>query len=137
MIAALALCVSSFTWGEPMSLKEVTAANGTPLTVDELKQLLPGARVTSRNPSGSTHYWQNNPDGKFVASTDARGKGGRGAQVPGSWRIGDDGTYCLKIDWPREPDNSCRYLFKVGNKYFGIGSQQDVNALIHEFEFVQ
>ena len=87
-IAALALCLSSVAWGETMSLKEVTAGNATPLTVDELKQLLPGAKVTSRNPFGSTHVWQNNTDGKFVASPTERAKaereGARRCQAAGA-----------------------------------------------------
>lgn len=62
--------------------------------------------------------------------------GGRNsyANAEGTWRVTDDGKLCVKIPWPRSPDDWCRYIFKLGEKYYGVGSLSD-EAAASEFEF--
>jgi hypothetical protein len=40
----------------------------------------------------------------------------------------------LKIPWPRSPDDWCFYMFKVGDKYYGVSRLED-GATAMEFEF--
>jgi hypothetical protein len=118
-------------------LKDLKAQNGVQLSADELNQLLPNAKVTSYF-STSTRTWKNEPGGSFLAYSDIRA-----SMKPttvqrtghGTWNIGKDGTYCVSIDWPQKSEKWCRYLFKVGAKYYGVKSIDDETAIAHEFEF--
>jgi Protein of unknown function (DUF995) len=107
------------------------------VSAEELKQLIPGAKVVSRTDAGSTRNWENKTDGTFVASSDSAGKGS-GRSRPGSgngtWRVADDGTYCVAIEWNRTPEKWCRHIFKAADKYYGVAKLED-SAPAHEFEF--
>lgn len=121
-------------------LNDVKAQNGVQLSADELKQLMPNAKVVSYYVEGgtSTRRWTNEPDGKFVASSDARRDPSwlmRSLTAPGTWHVGDNGTYCVTIDWPKRSENWCRYIFKVGEKYYGVKTVTDGATIAHEFEF--
>ena len=133
-IASLGLC--SLAGAQITTLADVKAKNGVELSAEELKQLMPGAKVISRTQAGSTRRWENNPDGTFVASSDGRGvAGGRNAYgtAAGTWRVGDKGRLCVKINWNVTPEDWCRVMFKVGDKYYGVGRLDD-NAPASEFE---
>ena len=89
------------------------------------------------DPGRSTRTWENKPDGTLNASTDGRGvSGGRNAYASssGTWQVTDGGRFCVKIPWPRSPDDWCFYMFKVGDKYYGV-SRLDDSANANEFEF--
>lgn len=122
-------------------LNDIKAQNGVQLSADELKQLMPNAKVTSYYWEGgkSTRYWTNEPDGKFVASSDTGrdfSKLGRGrATAQGTWHVADNGTYCVTLDWPQRSENWCRYIFKVGDKYYGVKTVTDGATIAHEFKF--
>ena len=138
LIVAIALLgLSSLAGGQATTLADVKAKNGVQLSTEELKQLMPGAKVISRTQAGSTRRWTNNADGTFSASTDGRGfAGGRNAYATaeGTWRVTDNGRLCVTIKWPASPDDWCRFMFKVGDKYYGVGRLDD-NASASEFEF--
>ena len=137
IIAVLPLGWCSLAAAQIATFADVKARNGVQLSADDLKQLMPGAKVISRTPAGSTRSWQNKADGTFTASTDGRGTGfGRNeyASAPGTWRVADDGRLCVKIPWPRNPDDWCRFMFKAGDKYYGVARVED-NAPTSEFEF--
>jgi hypothetical protein len=122
---------------QPLTYADVIAKNGTQLSAGDLNQLLPGAKVVSRTPAGSTRTWQNKPDGTFTATTDGRGTaGGRNAYAtaPGTWRVTADGKLCVKIPWPVNPDDWCRYVLKAGNRYYAFARLED-GAQSMEFEF--
>lgn len=90
---------------------------GTRLAKEELANLLPGTRATFVIKGGSTHIWTNGPDGKLVASTDAKsisntGMGG-GYSARGTWNVSDDGKYCVNIEWKRYPESWCRSLYRM------------------------
>ncbi|MHB9100116.1 MAG: DUF995 domain-containing protein [Sulfuricella sp.] len=120
-------------------LNDLKAQNGVQLSADELKQLMPNAKVVSYQKEGSTRRWTNEPDGKFVASSDVRrdiSKLGRAkATAQGTWHVGDNGTYCVTLDWRERSENWCRYIFKVGEKYYGVKTVNDGATIAHEFEF--
>jgi hypothetical protein len=51
-----------------------------------------------------------------------------------TWQVTDSGRWCVKIPWPRAQDDWCRYMFKLGDKYYGVRSLSD-EAPAYEFEF--
>lgn len=119
-----------------LKLSDLNTQGATQLTKEQLQTLLPGAKVVSLTPSGSTRRWANDADGKFIASTDARGSFGRHASTaPGTWFLGDNGTYCVQIEWKHQTEQWCRYIFKMGDKYFGVRSVADSSSPAHELAF--
>ena len=119
-----------------VTLADIKGKGAAQLSAEELKQLMPGARVISRTHAGSTRRWENETDGTLVASSDVIGKGsGRAhpASGQGSWRVTDQGTYCVSIDWRRAPEQWCRHIFKAVGKYYGVTKLEDP-APAQEFE---
>jgi hypothetical protein len=138
ILASVLLILSLAAQAGGLLLNDLKAQNGVQLSAEELKQLMPNAKVVSHQKEGSTRLWTNEPDGKFVASSDIRrdiSKLGRSASAPGTWHVGDNGTYCVTIDWPHRSENWCRYIFKVGGKYYGVKTVTDGATVAHEFEF--
>lgn len=138
--ALLALVVAApLAFGQTsadLKLGDIKAQGAKQLTVEEMRELLPGAKVKRMTKTGSTHFWENSADGTFVASSDGRGST---RQVPGrgkgNWHLADNGTYCVIIEWKNTTDQGCRYLFKVGDKYYGAGSVSNDAANVTEYEF--
>ena len=138
IFAVVLLTLSLAAQGDGLVLNDLKAQNGVQLSADELKQLMPNAKVVSHHKEGSTRRWTNEPDGKFVASSDQRrdiSRLGKSASAPGTWHVGDNGTYCVTIDWRERSENWCRYIFKVGEKYYGVKTVTDGATIAHEFEF--
>jgi hypothetical protein len=134
LFSAFALCNAASA--DITNYADVKANGGVELSTAELKELMLGAKVVSRTQAGSTRSWQNKQDGTLTASSDGRGvTGGRNAYATGegTWKVSDSGRWCVKIDWPRNADDWCRMMFKVGNKYYGVSRLED-NAPTMEFE---
>jgi len=90
-----------------------------------------------RTQAGSTRTWQNKLDGTLSATTDGRGvTGGKNAytSASGTWKVTDQGQYCVAIPWPRNADDWCKFMFKVGDKYYAVTRMDDAAATM-EFEF--
>lgn len=122
---------------DDLVLNDLKARKGVQLSIDELNQLMPNAKVISYFRVG-TRTWTNGPDGKFLAYSDvSRGfkKLMTQATAPGTWHIGKNGTYCVTIDWPKGAEKWCKYLFRVDGKYYGVKSVDDGEATASEFEF--
>jgi hypothetical protein len=136
IVFAISMLFSSAPSAQVLTFADIKAKNAVQLSAEELRQLLPGAKVISITKGGSTRYWENQLDGSVVASSDGRGGAGRNRANSGSgtWRIGDGGTFCIRIDWNRTTDEWCRHVFKVGSVYYGIGQLID-SALANELEF--
>jgi len=120
-----------------LTLNDIKTQNGVQLSADELKQLMPNAKVVSYS-AGSTRHWRNEPDGKFIASSDVRrdpNRPGKTTNAQGTWHVGDNGTYCVTLEWPRRSENWCRFIFKVGEKYYGVKTVADGTVTAYEFEF--
>ena len=77
-----ALCTAGVAQADTLSLTDIKARNGIALSEEELQKLIPGAKVVSHAPNGSTRTWTNNPNGSLVASTDSRGKSSTGGTRP-------------------------------------------------------
>ncbi|MEO8741249.1 MAG: hypothetical protein ABI537_16310 [Casimicrobiaceae bacterium] len=134
LVLALFLC--SAASGQSLTYADLKAKNGVQLSADDLTQLLPGARVISRTNAGSTRNWVNKPDGTLTAASDGRGSsGGRNSYGTGAgtWKTNDNGRWCVTIKWPNIAEEWCRVMFKVDNRYYGVGRLED-NAPASEFE---
>lgn len=136
--AAILFAFPVVVQADSLVLNDLRAQNATLLTADELKQLLPNAKVTHHSEAGGNRNWRNEPNGKLVASADARGVGKVGGVVtgaPGTWHVGDNGTYCVTIEWPKRTENWCRYMFKLNDRYYGVKSVTDGASPAGEFRF--
>lgn len=136
-IAVLAaVTVSSAAAADITNYADVKANGGVQLTTAQLNELLPGSKVVNKTQAGSTRTWENKPDGSLSASSDGRGfAGGRNAyaSATGTWKVSDTGRYCVNIKWPATADDWCLLLFKVGDKYYTVGSTED-SSRVMEFE---
>lgn len=128
MKRTIALCACAFLIAPAVAQvsdkpSEAPAA-GTKLSKEELQSLLPGTKATYVNQYGSVHAWTNEPDGKFVASTVAKkyNMTGAGSTGHGSWRISDDGKYCIEIDWKRDLEKWCSFVWRTADGY-ALGSE--------------
>lgn len=106
---------------------------GTRMSREELLAFLPGTKVSHISPtSGSLRRWANEPDGRFVASTDAKGYmgnllGTQSGSARGTWSVNDQGKYCIEIDWRGvNPEKWCSSILKTadGNYYLGVVAQK-------------
>lgn len=103
-------------------------ADDAPVTMsrDELLAFIPGTEVSHVNRFGSQRRWTNGEDGKFVASTDNKkygsALGSYNVSAPGTWRINDEGRYCVTIEWKREAENWCSHIVKGPDGQFYLGS---------------
>lgn len=136
----IGLLLAKSAWAQNLvenDKREVEFAAESLLSKEDLAILLPGSKVTQRTPEGANRYWKNSPDGKFVVSTDAGDQAGLGMvrSAKGSWRIGDEGTYCVTMKWGDTLEQWCRYLFKNGDKYLGLESKVGSKVDVHEFFF--
>ena len=102
------------------------------VTGDELRQVLTGAKVTSKTRHGSTRHWYNNSDGKFIASSDSRGYKGRATAYQttgtGSWHVSPLDQYCVTIDWRAVDEKWCVFILKADGKFYGSARPNDPSA---------
>jgi hypothetical protein len=108
------------------------------MTREELLSFLPGTKTTHVvASSGSLRYWTNEPDGKFVASSSNKKYGSalgtQSAKASGTWRVSDEGEYCIDIDWKRLQEKWCAYVLKgPANTYY-----LNVADANHQIEFAK
>jgi hypothetical protein len=137
VLTLASLAAAGLVQADTLSLAQIKSRNGILLSAEQLQKLLPGAKVVNQARNGSTRTWTNAPGGSMMISTDAPGRGGtrylRSAE--GSWRIDHD-AYCVRIQWPsRGEEHWCRQIYKVGDKYYGVGMTASEDAPATEFEF--
>jgi hypothetical protein len=105
------------------------------MTKEELLAFLPGTKVTHTSKAGSLRRWTNEPDGKFVASSDNKkygsAIGSQGGSHPGTWKINDEGKYCIEIEWKRLTENWCAYVLKSSDGAYYLNVADDS----HRIEF--
>lgn len=93
------------------------------MTREELLSFLPGTKVTHLSAGGSERRWTNEPDGSLYANTNNKTYGSiTGVQTAGhggTWKVSDDGKYCINIDWKRVSENWCASVLKgPGDTYY-------------------
>lgn len=114
-------------------------ASAMQVTGPALNELLTKANVVNSNKvNGDVHRWTNEEGGSFTASTSGGVSGARGNHTArGAWSINDKDQYCVKIEWKGTADEKwCRYIFKSGDKYFGVGALDDA-APVSWYEFTR
>ena len=132
------MIVCTLAAGQALTLADVKSKDAVQLSADDLKQLLPGAKVVSKTPTGSTRNWENSASGNFVASTDGRGSAfSSNRTMPstgtGAWKIDDKGAYCVSIQWGSVSEEWCRFIFKAGDNYYTFATLNDA-ARAWQFE---
>lgn len=122
---------------QALKLRDIREKGAKQLSAEELRQLLPGAKTRSVSARGNTRIWVNDPDGKLIASSDNRGMANTqsSSQARGTWQLGDNGTYCVLIEWRTLTEQWCRFIFGVGDKYYGVNSATNDAGDAHELAF--
>lgn len=134
---SVALCGVLIVNGSAPALAE---DDGVKLSKEELEQLIPGTKAAYVIKQGSTHRWINEPDGKFVASTDAKAinaTGATGSSARGTWHISDEGKYCISIDWKREAENWCRFVYRTADNAYYMTNTDTPNAERRKLELAK
>ncbi len=106
-------------------LRDLDANGRVTLTAEELKQLLPNAKMSRTVARGDTHRWKNESSGTFIVSSDNKANGGHPASTSGKWHIAEDGRYCVLIEWKSvDTEEWCRYIVKSGSDYYATKSDK-------------
>lgn len=111
---------------------------GVRLSGAELASFLPGTKAVYVIKAGSIHRWTNEPNGKFVASTDAKTvsmTGRSGGTARGSWHISDEGRYCVNIDWRTATEDWCRFVYRTNDGGYYMTGSDDPAAERRKIEF--
>lgn len=112
------------------SVAELRQAGGSQLSAAETKQLLTGATVESTSGVGRKRTFDNSAKGTLYAISE----GGSGAftqaiRATGDWSVREDGAYCVKVPWKTEVEEWCRFVFRLGDRYFLAGKTDDAATL--------
>ena len=121
---------------ESLSLGDLEAKHAVQLSAADLKQLLPNVTVKSVV-AGSTRSWLNHVDGRFVAYSKSPRPGSAAVQGAGTWRIDDNGAYCVQIALLDATERWCHMIYKLGDKYFGVDSTAKASAAVQEFQILK
>ncbi len=119
--------------GSGIRLRDLSAQNAVKLAAPEVKALASGASVQTPGALG-LRTWKNAPDGKLLASASGPGLP-RGAQGKGTWHVANNGTYCVKVEWENQTEQWCRFIYRLGDKYYGVRSDTDGSARALEMKF--
>lgn len=103
------------------------ADGATPLTRDELQQLLPGAQIEITYEDGSTTLWKDASDGSVEAvwSSGFMTSKHHTHFGTGTWKISDDGQFCSHVDWRKDVTDWCRSVVKTGDGDFVLAGQPE------------
>lgn len=126
---------------QELTLRDLEGKSPRKLSKDEVTQLMPGAKMARISARGNQHYWSNDKDGTFVASSDNRGAGaavvgqGRQTTATGKWHISDDGRYCVLIEWKGVPTEEwCRYVLATSDGHYMVKSDSVGTERVYKFE---
>jgi hypothetical protein len=135
LIAVASFAFSAVTLADEMTLADAKAKAASKLSADDLKSLLPGATNRSET-ERNNRSWNHGADGKLQAT--AQGKAGssagRATSAFGTWRVSDDGKYCVEVAWKQVSDEKwCRVVYKLGDSYYGFSDDSNESAKGHAF----
>jgi hypothetical protein len=86
------------------------------LSKEDVSTLLRGATVDFTSARGNHLNWRNDLDGTMLANFTS--PGGKGTSQKGTWKIDEEGRYCISIDWSSNLEKWCRYVIKDGDIYY-------------------
>ena len=109
--------------GSIVAISALAQDGAAKMTREELLSFLPGAKVTHISQAGSERYWTNEPDGSLFANSNNKvfgsAMGTQTAGQAGTWKVSDDGKYCIDIDWKKVSEKWCSYVLKgEGDTYY-------------------
>lgn len=138
LIATLAFALSVGTaQSQDAKLGEILGKQAVKLAKEDVEKLVVGANVYNRGLQ-SERWWDNTPEGKVKG---ARGAGSfqhnRSFTGEGTWLVNDQGQYCVDLLWgsSKTPEKWCRFLFKVGDDYYGASSAENPDAAAFALKF--
>ena len=120
--------------GSGVRLRDLTSQNAVKLAAPEVQALASGGSVQTVSGQGTLRTWKNSEDGKLFASASGTGLP-RGASGTGTWHVAGNGTYCVQIEWERRSEQWCRFIYRVGDKHYGVKSDTDLAAPAMEIKF--
>lgn len=106
-----------------LTVRDLDGKNPKKLALEELNQLLPGAKMSRLTKSGWQHNWTNEAGGAFIVSAANRNPGAMRSTASsassGKWHISNDGRYCILIEWKAYPTEEwCRYVIQTSEGYY-------------------
>jgi hypothetical protein len=79
----------------------------------------PGPSITRAGRDNSSLKWTQESDGTFFVSSDNRTAGKGIVQAKGTWRVDDEGQWCIVIKWNTIPDDSwCNPVYTTSDGYY-------------------
>lgn len=131
-ITFLLLASSHMAFAEEVNLGALKAQGAQLLAKDELAALLSGASLTRQLERGEVHI-NTAKDGSINAYYQSKMRNVNQIKGYGTWKVSDDGKYCLDIKWSRGFDDvsGCRNMYKSGEDYYGAGSDADDAKTYH------
>lgn len=97
------------------------ADDAQPLSKEELQQLIPGSHASNTRSDGYLQRWTNDPSGKLIVSViSPPGQQHTSQTAQGTWRISDDGQYCVQIQWRMQPVSWCAAVQKAADGKFSL-----------------
>lgn len=85
---------------------------------------------------GNLRSWKGSADGKLIASAAGTGLTLRG-EGTGTWQVADNGSYCVQIEWKTRSEQWCRFIYRVGDKHYGVKSEANPAAPAQEIKFLK
>jgi hypothetical protein len=131
-LAGLALAWCGAVQAEEPTLGALKAQGIQPLAKDDVAVLLLGARLTRQLERGELHI-NTFKDGSINADYQGSTRNTGQLRGYGTWKVNEDGKYCMEIKWNRAFDNvsGCRRMYKSGEDYYSAASDSDDEKLYH------
>ena len=131
-LALFALALGATAYAEELTLGTLKAQGAQRLSKDDLATLLTDASLTRQVERGDV-FINTQKDGSLNARYQSKMRSARQLKGYGTWKVSDDGKYCLEIKWERGFDDvsGCRDMYKAGDEYYGAGSEADDAKLYH------
>lgn len=127
--AAAATAAVAVAAADPIiTAQELIDRGAVRVPVDAVKALLAaGARIETIAPtSGNTQLWTNEPSGNFIASS--KGKLGATSTAQGTWKVTDDGLYCVEIAWKGGGEQWCHAVYLLDSATYLAPADLTKNA---------
>ena len=120
--------------GSIVAMSAMAQGSGAKMTREELMSFLPGTKVTHFNAGGSERHWTNEPDGKLYANTNNKSLGSytglQSAGHWGTWKVSDEGKYCIDIDWKTIGEKWCATILKGEGDTYYLGKVDEKRKIV-------
>lgn len=120
---------------ERLTFEQVKQANAQRLSAEELRALVPGGQY--RLTAGRLQTtWTHAPDGSLSGRRIA---GPRNDVRKGTWRITDDGAYCVDAvgNTPDDVVKWCRHVYRLNGALYSFEADAAPDTVRNGFHFVR